>query len=174
MAARNRNYLPDLPTLCKSRLGSLMTGEIFLGLLRSRIAPCARCLVLPRQALDRLSCCFRCRLQVYPVIKDSNGDVLSLPPVINGHLSRIRLETTDVFIECTATDLTKANIVLDTMVTMFSQASASTWLVPYLFSRTTCTTKHSLAHCDLEFSCQMNVTVALGPEAFALCTVWLV
>lgn len=61
-------------------------------------------------------------LQVYPVIRDSNGDVLSLPPVINGHLSRIRLETTDVFIECTATDPTKANIVLDTMVTMFSQA----------------------------------------------------
>ncbi|CAM9254078.1 unnamed protein product [Ectocarpus sp. 13 AM-2016] len=59
--------------------------------------------------------------EVYPVIKDANGDVLSLPPVINGHLSRIRLETTDVFIECTATDLTKANIVLDTMVTMFSE-----------------------------------------------------
>ncbi|CAN0103892.1 unnamed protein product, partial [Ectocarpus fasciculatus] len=58
--------------------------------------------------------------EVYPVIKDANGDVLSLPPVINGHLSRIRLETTDVFIECTATDLTKANIVLDTMVTMFN------------------------------------------------------
>lgn len=59
------------------------------------------------------------------MIKDSNGDVLSLPPVINGHLSRIRLETTDVFIECTATDLTKANIVLDTMVTMFSQVKIS-------------------------------------------------
>lgn len=55
------------------------------------------------------------------MIKDANGDVLSLPPVINGHLSRIRLETTDVLIECTATDLTKANIVLDTMVTMFSE-----------------------------------------------------
>ncbi|CAN0194306.1 unnamed protein product [Ascophyllum nodosum] len=61
--------------------------------------------------------------EVYPVITDSTGEVLSLPPVINGHLSRIRLETTDVFIECTGTDLTKANIVLDTMVTMFSQAS---------------------------------------------------
>lgn len=59
--------------------------------------------------------------QVYPVIKDANGEVLSLPPIINGHLSRIRLETTEVFIECTATDLTKANIVLDTMVTMFSE-----------------------------------------------------
>lgn len=59
------------------------------------------------------------------MVTDTNGDVLSLPPVINGHLSRITLETTDVFIECTATDLTKANIVLDTMVTMFSEASAS-------------------------------------------------
>lgn len=64
------------------------------------------------------------------MIKDSNGDVLSLPPVINGHLSRIRLETTDVLIECTATDLTKANIVLDTMVTMFSEARG----VEYIFS----------------------------------------
>lgn len=62
---------------------------------------------------------------MYPVVKDANGAVLSLPPVINGHLSRIRLETTDVLIECTATDLTKANIVLDTVVTMFSQVSLS-------------------------------------------------
>lgn len=61
------------------------------------------------------------------MIKDANGDVLSLPPVINGHLSRIRLETTDVLIECTATDLTKANIVLDTMVTMFSEVRGDIW-----------------------------------------------
>lgn len=74
---------------------------------------------------------FYALFQVYPVIKDSNGDVLSLPPVINGHLSRIHLETTDVLIECTATDLTKANIVLDTMVTMFSQArGAAAGIIP--------------------------------------------
>lgn len=42
--------------------------------------------------------------------------VLSLPPVINGAHSAITLETKNVFIECTATDLTKANIVLNTMV----------------------------------------------------------
>lgn len=62
---------------------------------------------------------------MYPVVTDMNGEVMSLPPVINGHLSRIRLDTTDVFIECTGTDLTKANIVLDTVVTMFSQASTN-------------------------------------------------
>ena len=58
---------------------------------------------------------------VYPVLYDSNDRVMSVPPIINGKHSRIQLGTTNVFIECTGTDLTKANIVLDTMVTMFSQ-----------------------------------------------------
>ncbi|XP_062203989.1 phenylalanine--tRNA ligase beta subunit, cytoplasmic-like isoform X2 [Phragmites australis] len=58
---------------------------------------------------------------VYPVIYDSNRTVLSLPPIINGAHSAITLKTRNVFIECTATDLTKANIVLNTMVTMFTE-----------------------------------------------------
>ncbi|KAG7215135.1 hypothetical protein INR49_022746 [Caranx melampygus] len=58
---------------------------------------------------------------VYPVIYDSNGVVLSMPPIINGDHSKISLKTKNVFIECTATDVTKAKIVLDMMVTMFSE-----------------------------------------------------
>ncbi|KAK9915515.1 hypothetical protein WJX75_000157 [Coccomyxa subellipsoidea] len=58
---------------------------------------------------------------VYPVIMDANRTVLSLPPIINGAHSAITLETKDVFIECTATDLTKAKTVLNTMCTMFSE-----------------------------------------------------
>lgn len=58
---------------------------------------------------------------VYPVIYDSNRTVLSLPPIINGAHSAISLKTKNVFIECTATDLTKAKVVLNTMVTMFSE-----------------------------------------------------
>jgi len=65
---------------------------------------------------------------VYPVIYDSNRVVLSLPPIINGEHSKIRLETKDVFIECTATDLTKANIVLNTMVTMFAEHCSTPFL----------------------------------------------
>ncbi|ERN15392.1 phenylalanine--tRNA ligase beta subunit, cytoplasmic [Amborella trichopoda] len=57
---------------------------------------------------------------VYPIIYDANRTVLSLPPIINGAHSAISLKTKNVFIECTATDLTKAKIVLNTMVTMFS------------------------------------------------------
>lgn len=58
---------------------------------------------------------------LYPVIRDANGVVLSLPPIINGDHSKITLNTKNVFIEVTALDMTKARVVLDTMVTMFSQ-----------------------------------------------------
>ncbi|KAM0950056.1 putative phenylalanine--tRNA ligase [Dioscorea sansibarensis] len=58
---------------------------------------------------------------VYPVIYDGNRTVLSLPPIINGAHSAISLQTRNVFLECTATDLTKAKIVLNMMVTMFSE-----------------------------------------------------
>ncbi|KAL9655970.1 hypothetical protein ABK040_007591 [Willaertia magna] len=58
---------------------------------------------------------------VYPVIYDKKRTVLSLPPIINGDHSKIKLTTKNVLIECTATDLTKAHVVLNTMVCMFSQ-----------------------------------------------------
>ena len=38
-----------------------------------------------------------------------------------GDHSKITLNTRNVFIECTATDLNKAKIVLDTIICMFSE-----------------------------------------------------
>lgn len=61
--------------------------------------------------------------KVYPVLYDATGAVLSLPPIINGARSAITLATRDILIECTATDLTKAKIVLNTVVTMFSECA---------------------------------------------------
>ncbi|KAI4882224.1 hypothetical protein NFI96_025672 [Prochilodus magdalenae] len=66
---------------------------------------------------------------LYPIIYDSNGIVLSMPPIINGDHTKISLNTKNVFIECTATDLTKAKIVLDTVVTMFSEYCAEPFTV---------------------------------------------
>ncbi|XP_058812430.1 phenylalanine--tRNA ligase beta subunit [Topomyia yanbarensis] len=68
---------------------------------------------------------------VYPVIYDANGVVLSLPPIINGDHSKIKVETKNVFIECTATDLTKAKVVLDTLVCMFSTYSDKPFTVEF-------------------------------------------
>ena len=56
----------------------------------------------------------------YPIIYDEEG-VLSLPPLINSDRTRISHETKNVFIECTATDLTKVNIVINTLVNMYSR-----------------------------------------------------
>ncbi|GMF12726.1 unnamed protein product [Phytophthora lilii] len=66
---------------------------------------------------------------VYPVITDKNGVVLSLPPIINGDHSKISLDTKNVLIECTATDITKAKVVLNTMIAMFSEYCAKPFTV---------------------------------------------
>ncbi|RDD39569.1 Phenylalanine--tRNA ligase beta subunit [Trichoplax sp. H2] len=75
---------------------------------------------------------------VYPIIYDSNGVVLSMPPIINGEHTKLSTNTRNIFIDVTATDLTKASrlsfssgifsitaltakIVLDTLVTMISE-----------------------------------------------------
>lgn len=58
---------------------------------------------------------------VYPVIRDARGVVLSVPPIINGDHSKITLNTKDVFIEVTATDATKGLIVLNALVSIFSE-----------------------------------------------------
>ncbi|KAL2799301.1 hypothetical protein BJX66DRAFT_293496 [Aspergillus keveii] len=58
---------------------------------------------------------------VYPVIYDSKRTVCSLPPIINGDHSKITLNTKNIFIEITALDKTKVEIVNKMMVTMFSQ-----------------------------------------------------
>ncbi len=57
---------------------------------------------------------------LYPVLVDSQGIVLALPPMINGDHSKLTVNTRNVFIDITAKDLTKAQIVLNTLVAMFS------------------------------------------------------
>eukprot|EP00891_Asterochloris_glomerata_P001424 jgi/Astpho2/1424/e_gw1.00025.19.1_t len=58
---------------------------------------------------------------VYPVVLDANRTVLSLPPIINGAHSAISLDTRDILIEATATDLTKAHVVVSTLCAMFGE-----------------------------------------------------
>ncbi len=58
---------------------------------------------------------------VYPVLYDSQRRVMSLPPIINGDHSKIKLATKNVLIECTATEEPKARTVLNMVVAMFSQ-----------------------------------------------------
>ncbi|XP_065890797.1 phenylalanine--tRNA ligase beta subunit-like [Dysidea avara] len=69
---------------------------------------------------------------VYPVIYDKNGVVLSMPPIVNGEHTKITLNTKNVLIDVTGTDLNKCKIVLDTLVTMFSYHCSNQFTTEYV------------------------------------------
>lgn len=56
----------------------------------------------------------------YPVFYDAKGQVLSLPPIINSEQTKITLDTKNVFIEMTGTDLHKLEICLVIVAGLFS------------------------------------------------------
>ena len=58
---------------------------------------------------------------MYPIIYDAEDHVLSMPPIINSEHSKITLNTHNVFIDVTAIDQTKLDIVVNIVATMFSE-----------------------------------------------------
>lgn len=66
---------------------------------------------------------------LYPVIFDKNSTILSFPPMINSNHSKMSQDTRDIFIESTATDKTKAYIVLNSIVTSFSKYCSSKYTI---------------------------------------------
>jgi phenylalanyl-tRNA synthetase beta chain len=60
----------------------------------------------------------------YPVFYDKNRQVLSLPPIINSEATKITLDTKNVFIEITGTDLVKTKVCLAIMAAQFSRYCA--------------------------------------------------
>lgn len=66
---------------------------------------------------------------VYPVILDANKTVCSMPPIINSDHTKIKLSIRNVFIDITATDRTKLEIVNQMLVCMFSQYTSEPFTV---------------------------------------------
>lgn len=58
----------------------------------------------------------------YPLIVDSKGQVLSMPPIINGELTKLSTETRNVLIDVTGTDLQAVNYTLNIIATSFAEA----------------------------------------------------
>jgi phenylalanyl-tRNA synthetase beta chain len=52
----------------------------------------------------------------YPIILDRNDDVLSFPPIINGELTKVTPETTDIFLDITGFDQTPLNQALNILL----------------------------------------------------------
>ncbi len=53
----------------------------------------------------------------YPLLIDRDGRVLSMPPIINGELTRVTSKTTNLFLDVTGTDYTAVERSLNVLVT---------------------------------------------------------
>ena len=90
---------------------------------------------------------------VYPVILDSKRRVMSMPPIINGEHSKMSQDTKNIFIECTATDYTKACVTLNTMLAMFGEYCK----IPFVYEPVDVTYEH-------DNSTKTTPTCAIEPE----------
>ncbi len=61
----------------------------------------------------------------YPLLSDSNGNVLSMPPIINGESSRVTPTSSDLFVDVTGTDERLVNKTLNVFVTSVSELASN-------------------------------------------------
>jgi len=57
----------------------------------------------------------------YPIILDSQGQVLSFPPIINGNITSVTEATTEIFLDLTGTDMNALNTALNIIATMLAE-----------------------------------------------------
>lgn len=60
----------------------------------------------------------------YPLIMDSENNILSMPPIINGELTKLTNETKNLFIDVTGTDLLAVERTLNIIATSFAESGA--------------------------------------------------
>ena len=62
---------------------------------------------------------------LYPVFRDKNGHVLSMPPIINSHTTgRVEEHHRDLFVECTGFNVTLLDNIMKNMITAFIEMGA--------------------------------------------------
>ena len=69
----------------------------------------------------------------YPILMDSKGMVLSMPPIINSVHTKIDEETRDIFIDVTGTDEKTIDEVLNIIVTTFADRGAEIYRVQNIY-----------------------------------------
>jgi phenylalanyl-tRNA synthetase beta chain len=60
----------------------------------------------------------------YPLIVDANGNVLSMPPIINGELTKLTENTKNILIDVTGTDEKAVNYALNIIMTSFAEVGS--------------------------------------------------
>ena len=76
----------------------------------------------------------------YPLIRDTNGKVLSFPPIINGIVTTVRDDTTEMFIDVTGTDEKEVNVALNIVATALVERGAKIHQVAVKYPDKVCLT----------------------------------
>jgi phenylalanyl-tRNA synthetase beta chain len=71
---------------------------------------------------------------LYPIITDSEGVVLSFPPVINGDATKVTPNTRNIFVDVTSTDEKTGDDVLSVVATTLAEAGARLGTVSVRYS----------------------------------------
>lgn len=77
---------------------------------------------------------------LYPVITDSEGTVLSFPPIINGSATKVSTKTSGIFIDVTSTDERTGENVLTVLTTTLADMGAKLGSVKVSYAKTSRTT----------------------------------
>ncbi|MEW6011750.1 MAG: phenylalanine--tRNA ligase subunit beta [Methanobacterium sp.] len=70
----------------------------------------------------------------YPLIVDKNNNVLSMPPIINGELTKLTEETENVLIDVTGTDEKAVNQALNIICTSFGEVGGQIETLEVIYS----------------------------------------
>ncbi|MBM4240263.1 MAG: phenylalanine--tRNA ligase subunit beta [Euryarchaeota archaeon] len=70
----------------------------------------------------------------YPLIVDSNNAVLSMPPIINGELTKLTTGTKNILIDVTGTDEKAVNYALNIIATSFAEAGGKIKTLDVIYS----------------------------------------
>ena len=66
----------------------------------------------------------------YPVIFDSNGEIISFPPIINSAKTTVTTKTTSLFVDVTGTDFEACNAALNIICQDYADDGAKVYAIP--------------------------------------------
>jgi len=75
----------------------------------------------------------------YPLIMDSEDNILSMPPIINGELTKLTTETRNLFVDVTGTDQLAVERTLNIIATSFAEAGAQIQTMENIYEDVTLT-----------------------------------
>jgi phenylalanyl-tRNA synthetase beta chain len=104
----------------------------------------------------------------FPIITDSNGDVLSFPPIINGALTTVTVGTRNLFIDVTGTDAKAVKGALDIVVTSLAERGGRIEAVILDDGKERCSPDLAPVERSVSASeCEKFLGISIGPEGVA-------